>query len=277
MTRRREIELHRHKLSEIREIMDSMKTLAYMETHKLNRFIDSQHQLVNNIDTIAADFLHFYPQVLPKIESAMNIILVIGSQRGFCGDFNEVLLKHFESTHDYHSHHQTTLVLVGQKLHTIMEKLPFNVLFIEGANVAEEISNVVEFIANTLITYKQTQLSLSVLHHVTDENSIITEKLLPPFVDLPHKEKEYFTHPPLLNVPPKSFLLELTEHYLFNALHRILYDSLMAENMRRVQHLQNAVNHLDDKANELARKSNTLRQEEIIEEIEIILLNESKS
>jgi len=273
MTRRREIELHRQKLNEIRDIMDSMKTLAYMETHKLNRFIDSQHSLVNNIENIAVDFLHFNPQVLPTIESTIDIILVIGSQRGFCGDFNDVLLKHLELMDDFHTKDQTTLVLIGQKLHPLMENGAFSKLYIEGANVAEEISNVVEFIASTLITYKQQQLSLYVLHHAAEGNSIVTEKLLPPFLNLLQTKKEYFNHPPLLNVSPETFFLELTEHYLFNTLHRILYDSLMAENMQRVQHLQNAVKHLDDKTGELARKTNTLRQEEIIEEIEIILLN----
>jgi len=273
MTRRREIELHRQKLNEIRDIMDSMKTLAYMETHKLNRFIESQYSLVKNIENIAVDFLHFNPQVLPTIESTIDIILVIGSQRGFCGDFNDVLLKHLDLTDDVHTKDQTTLVLIGQKLHPLMDDTVCNKLYIEGANVAEEISNVVESIASTLITYKQQQLSLYVLHHAADGNSIVSEKLLPPFLNLSQTKKEYFTHPPLLNVLPEAFFLELTEHYLFNTLHRILYDSLMAENMHRVQHLQNAVKHLDDKTDELARKTNTLRQEEIIEEIEIILLN----
>jgi F0F1-type ATP synthase gamma subunit len=47
----------------------------------------------------------------------------------------------------------------------------------------------------------------------------------------------------------------------------------MAENRNRVTHLEGAANHLDDELNELARQYNTLRQEEIIEEIEVILLS----
>ena len=97
---------------------------------------------------------------------------------------------------------------------------------------------------------------------------------MPPFLSIQEKD-EHFSHPPELNVTPQEFLLELTDHYLFTNLHRILFDSLMAENQHRVQHLQNAVNHLDDKTDELLRKSNALRQEEIIEEIEVILLNAS--
>ena len=47
----------------------------------------------------------------------------------------------------------------------------------------------------------------------------------------------------------------------------------MAENERRVQHLNAAVDHLDEKSLDLQRRANALRQEEIIEEIEVILLS----
>jgi F-type H+-transporting ATPase subunit gamma len=56
-------------------------------------------------------------------------------------------------------------------------------------------------------------------------------------------------------------------------LHEIFYISLMAENHRRLQHLEGAVNHLDDQTVKLQRKSQIYRQEEITEEIEVILLN----
>jgi F-type H+-transporting ATPase subunit gamma len=65
----------------------------------------------------------------------------------------------------------------------------------------------------------------------------------------------------------------LVHHYLFAALHEIFYTSLMAENQRRIQHLEGAIQRLEEKNENLARKSRTLRQEEITEEIEVILLS----
>ena len=72
-----------------------------------------------------------------------------------------------------------------------------------------------------------------------------------------------------------TLLAELIDHYLFAILHKIMYVSLMTENVRRMQHLEGAVHHLDDKSAELLRECNALRQEEIIEEIEVILLSAS--
>jgi F-type H+-transporting ATPase subunit gamma len=65
------------------------------------------------------------------------------------------------------------------------------------------------------------------------------------------------------------------ECLLFAVLHEMLYTSLMEENHHRVAHLERAVKHLDDQSVELARRSNVLRQEEIVEEIEVILLSAS--
>jgi ABC-type sugar transport system ATPase subunit len=104
------------------------------------------------------------------------------------------------------------------------------------------------------------------------EDGIVMRKLLPPFQHLLHKPQQ-FSHPPLLHQSPREFLVELVEHYLFAALNQMLYTSLMMENHQRVSHLEGAVKHLDDESAELAQQCNVLRQEEIIEEIEVILLS----
>ena len=59
MTRRRDLEAHRATLDEIHGIMNSMKSLAYMETRKLVGLLDAQHAVVEGIEAMAADFLGF--------------------------------------------------------------------------------------------------------------------------------------------------------------------------------------------------------------------------
>jgi len=271
MTQRHELDDHRRKLSEIRNIMHSMKTLAVMETHKLDRYIEAQKKIIESIKSIAADFLHFHPQGSTETESISNIVILIGSERGFCGDFNEQLVAHLDYSFEKNIQHNAMLVAVGRKLHPLLKKYNHNTVFIEGANVAEEIASVVESLAQSLISHQQVA-SLYVLHHNNQHNDLIKKKLLPPFEERNH-EDVLLTNPPILNLTDKDFFLELTDHYLFSALNRILYDSLMFENQRRIQHLENATHYLDEKQDELNRKINTLRQEEIIEEIEVILLN----
>lgn len=282
MTRRRALEEHRHNLGEIRGIMNSMKTLAYIETRKIARFLDSQQAMVANIEAMAADFVSFFPETLPTDEGENAVYLLVGSERGFCGNFNESLFPAMESCVAESNYNQSMLVAIGHKLHTTLETDSRVIARIDGANVVEEIEAVLARITQALLTLQANYptLSLFALYHGGeqpnqqggDEQQVLMQKLLSPFQRYLGKQTD-FSHPPIINVAPADFLLELTDHYLFAALHEILYTSLMAENHRRVQHLDGAVQHLDDKENELSSQCNALRQEEIVEEIEVILLS----
>jgi len=273
MTRRRNLEHHRQSLAEIRDIMNSMKTLAYMETRKLTRFLDAQHAVVQGIEDVAADLLSFYPEVLPEAQETMPVYVLIGTERGFCGDFNHALLKYLESALQEHSPGSPVLIATGRKLYTLLEGDARVAAQIDGANVAEEVTSVLNQVVHELSALQKQNRMLNVygLYHGS-EDGIVMQKLLPPFQHYLY-QAPHFPHPPVLNQSPRKFLAELTDHYLLAALHEVLYTSLMAENHQRVAHLEGAVKHLDDESAELMRQSNILRQTEIIEEIEVILLS----
>jgi len=255
--------------------MNSMKTLAYMETRKLDHLLDTQHAVVNSIETVAADFVSAYPEAMPKMQAAREVYLVVGSERGFCGDFNETLLRHLESVQQERQDKDfPILVTAGQKLHASLLNDRHVAACLDGASVAEEVEAVLTRVVDTLAAL-QTQygtLTLYALYHAVDDDTLVTQPLLPPFQDFLDRPPR-FPLPPVLNLKPTDFLIELSDHYLFAALHGIFYASLMAENRRRVQHLEGAVKHLDEESDELRRQSNARRQEEIIEEIEVILLS----
>lgn len=276
MTRRRELQQHRHTLGEIRDIMNSMKTLAYIESRKLGRFLDAQRAVVAHIETMAADFLGFYPTALPRTEDATPVCLLLGSERGFCGDFNETLLSRLKSHVREYRIDTPRLIVTGNKLGNRLEGDPRVVTCIDGANVVEEAEKTLTLIINTLteLQAKEGAVSLTVFYHDPDREQIVTTEVLPPFEQY-RGTAPRFPHPPVLNLSPATFLAELIDHYLFAALHEMMYVSLMAENLRRVRHLEGAVRHLDDKSATLQHQSNALRQEEIVEEIEVILLSAS--
>jgi F-type H+-transporting ATPase subunit gamma len=272
MTKRRELEEHRHSLSEVREIMNSMKTLAYMESRKLDRFLDAQRLVVADIETVAADFLTFHPEVMPPpAGTPANVYLIVGSERGFCGDFNTSLQRYVAEQLPAAEAH---LIVCGRKLHGLFEHDPRVEHFADGASVVEEIPATLAAITDVLDRLERQlgTIALHLVHHGDEEEGITMQKLLPPFRDRTHETPRH-AFPPQLYLEPAGFILQLTEQYVFAALHAGLYLSLMVENRRRVRHLEGAVRHLDEEGEELARRSNGLRQEEIIEEIEVILIS----
>jgi F-type H+-transporting ATPase subunit gamma len=274
MTHRQDLEHHRHGLREIREIMNSMKTLAYLELRKLARFRDAQYAVVKSIEDTAADFLSFHPEAMPQVAETTAVYLLIGTERGFCGDFNQSLVRHLASTLAMHPVGKPHLIAVGRKLHSLMENDARVAARIAGAGIVEEVTVVLNELVQALSALQQHGvLSAYGLYH-GGTGGIVVQKLVPSFQQYLHQPPK-FSHPPQLTLSPTAFLLELTEQYLFAALHEMLYTSLMAENHNRVTHLEGAVRHLDEKSEQLARQCNALRQEEIIEEIEVILLSAS--
>jgi F-type H+-transporting ATPase subunit gamma len=274
MSRRRDNDIHCRSLDEIRNIMNSMKNLSYMETRKISGFLDAQHAVVKHIGTVAADFLSFYTDLLSeKTDTFIDVHILIGTERGFCGDFNHALLRHFESLQIIPDKEKRKLISVGHKLSTLQENEEYPATFIDGASVAEEVGNVLNQVVNQLVSIQKQYgaMTLSVLYH-DEDLQLINRQLLPPFRDLDLNQSQH-RYAPKLNIEPGEFFLELSHQYLFAVLYEILYTSLMAESRKRVAHLEGAVQHMEEQSEELHRQSNILRQEEIIEEIEVILLN----
>jgi len=275
MTHRRDLEQHRQSLGEIRNIINSMKTLAYMETRKLERVLASQQKVVGSIEETAADFLSFHPDTLPGSEETAAVYLLIGTERGFCGDFNHALLKKLNDTRPPDTTGEPAVISTGHKLRVLLEDDKRVAAALNGACVVEEVTTVLSELVDELTRLHISQKAINVfcIYH-DNEDGITVKRLLPPFEGFTQKRQQY-SHPPQLNMAPQDFLTELSEQYLLAVLHEILYTSLMAENYKRVTHLEGAVKHMDEESEKLARQCNALRQEEIIEEIEVILLSAS--
>lgn len=283
VSNRREILRHQHKLDEIKSIMNAMKNLAFLETRKVAQHLDNQQKMVTDVEQLAADFLTFYPQLYDSREQGFTLWILFGSERGFCGDFNQALLTRLgELRHRIHdtsaaSSTSDPVILVGSKLHALSEDDIQPSINILGAEVAEEIlavlTNIVANLSELQSQYSPNglQLNVNVLYQDMQTQGIKTCELMPPFQQTPEFTEDH--HAPMITLGPKHLYGELVQQYLFIALQEIAYMSLMTENHRRVQYLDGATRYLDKSSQQLTHRYQQLRQEEITEEIEVILLN----
>lgn len=267
MSRSRELQLHVKQLKEIRNIINAMKNMAFTEIHRLEQFIDKQNLAVRNIEAVADDFFSFYPFPETLNDAQLHVGLLIGAERGFCGDFNRSLQMQIKQE-DY-----GYMIIVGRKLNNLMAQHTVPAVRIDGPSIAEEVPAVLNRLIEAInqLQQKYRSFTLTVFHHDNESRSIQQRRLFPPFQQLAVSEPAFF-HPPLINLQPEVFFAELVDHYLFAVLHQMFYSSLLAENHRRLQHMEGAVQHLDEQSELLKHKANVFRQEEITEEIEVILL-----
>ena len=274
MSQSHNLQVHIGQMEEIRSILNAMKNLAFIEIHKLSRFQTLQGMAVANIEAAAMDLLIFNPELAVEENHKQHVCIVVGSERGFCGDFNETLIAGVKDEN------YSGIITIGNRL--INRLLEINrpiAAEIAGASIAEEVPAVINQLIETINTLPEVgkvkglnlpDMRLTVVYHDFNAGRISQRPLFPPFQ---RQATAPFKHPPDLNLKPGELYADLVHQYLFAVLHEVFYNALVAENHHRLQHLDGAVKHLDDETVTLRRKLQTFRQEEITEEIEVILLN----
>jgi F-type H+-transporting ATPase subunit gamma len=262
---------HQHHLGalhDIRDIMAALKNISLTESQRLRRFLASQQRVMDGIEQAMGAFLGHYPHTLPGGDAAIDIVLLIGSERGFCGDFNESLLEQMQAGAT-----QPYLVAVGEKLAAKLDERQIDAETVAGLSTVEDVPEVLLAVVDKLreLSARHGSLQLSIVHHHYDGHTQEIRRHQP-FRHLASSATRR-GYPPLLNVAPEIFFPQLLDHYLFAVLHSALYSSLAAEHQLRLQHLQGAIEHIDRQCATLAQRYNNLRQELITEEIELIVLS----
>ena len=258
------------RLNEIRDIMTAMKSLALVETRKLARSIGHQQRMLANIEAAAADFLHFFPLVAASAPTTA-ILVLIGSERGFCGNFNERVMSAYDRLPP--SQPAPPLILVGDRLRTKFTDQSRVVAALDGAAVAEDVPAVLDRLADAVQQARGALAanSVAVLCLATQAAGEVALKHLLPIEPGPPAPRPRLTHAPRLNLTPAAFAADLFDQHLLAALHGQLYGSLAAENRQRLAHMELAIDRLDQTVARVALKRNALRQEKIVEEIEVML------
>ena len=275
MSKRRDIEEHLRAFGEIEDVMGAMKNFALMESHKLSRVLPMQHRVVNEIETAGQDFLSFH-QTFKADFSDHEMFLIIGAERGFCGDFNDRLLSALDRHLELKDDRNPMLVVVGRKLLQRAERVKQIAAFVEGPTVADEVPavllRVIEQVRDlTARSQGGESPAVTTVYHDAVAEEIAIRPVRP--FQSPRLSDDDQPFGPLLTLAPDRMFTQLIDLYLFSLLHAIFYNALLAESRARLAHLESALQRLERDRADLLRRRNVLRQEEITEEIEVLMLS----
>ncbi len=255
-------------LRDIGDIMAALKNISLIESQRLRRFLTTQQRVMDGIELAMADFLGHFPHALTIADNVGDSVLLIGSERGFCGDFNERVADQLNiGAAEQH------LVAVGEKLGGKLNDMGITAETLPGLSTVEDVPDVLLAVVDKLreLTARHGSLQLTIIHHHYDGHTLEVRSRRPFHSLSPDETRPGY--PPLLNVASHTFFAQLLDHYLFAVLQGVLYASLAAEHQLRLQHLQGAIEHIDKRCDVMARRYNALRQELITEEIELIVLS----
>jgi F-type H+-transporting ATPase subunit gamma len=254
-------------LSDIEEIVTAMRSLAFVELRRLLETIAHQGETLAAVERAIRELLAHHPQPLSESAAGGDVLLAIGSERGFCGDFNSQIATALTQPPAT----GPRLLVVGARLDLALADAGIGHEALKGATVSEEVPHVLQQIAAALRRNGDsgtTTSGLVVLHHDSD-GSLVRERLLPS--PAPPRMPEPRT-PLQLQLPPRELFQALMDQYLLGRLNAALLASLHAENHRRLEHTGAAIDRLDRELDVVQRQRRRARQEAITQEIEIMLL-----
>lgn len=269
-----ELTRRQRRLHDVRGLMTAMKSLSLVESHKLARFIGHQRRMRELIETVAAEFLHFHPSFIDAAEKDRPIAAVlVGTERGFCGSFNERMLRRVEMPmpEEVAGGGERALFVVGSRLASRLAGRTDVAARLDGATVSEDVPAVMEALLGALQDWRARMpgrpATLVCLAH-DEEGDLQWSQLLPmPQPATPPRHADA----PRMNLAPDDFHAVLLEQFLLAGLVGRLYASLAAESRERLAHMEQALERLDESLHKLNLRRNRLRQERIIEEIEVML------
>lgn len=264
MTHRREIEAQLGLYDELTGILGAMRSFALAELHRVVRREEAQRQVVEVLKRTLDDVAPFLsPPEAPQKDGTADVWLLLGSVRGFCGSFNEDVVQVWQAQG---GHGQPTLA-VGERLASAM---PADASFVpldgteSGLDATAAIDRIVSALPAARCQAGEQQRGIVVCLH--EEDAVRVRRLLP----LPVASASPALAP-LMNEAPPKLAASIAEHYLFHALLAALLCSIRVENRRRLMQMDNALRHIEKSSEDLLRQRNRLRQEEIVEEIEVMV------
>nr|WP_256360994.1 F0F1 ATP synthase subunit gamma [Methylomonas koyamae] len=113
MSQRREVEARLALFDELSGILGAMRSFALAELRKVGKREASQQQVVESLAAALQDLSGALPAAFyaDTAETRADIWLLFGSVRGFCGSFNEDVIRFWQGAADG----QAPLILVGER------------------------------------------------------------------------------------------------------------------------------------------------------------------
>ena len=269
-----------HTANELQSLVRVMKSIAASLVREYGESASAIEEYGNTIVSGLQVLMHHkHKKIAIKQKQPSRVgVVILGTDQGLCGDFNERIGEFAkEKLADLRKSSELTLILaLGEKLgyfledsgNTVDERFPF---LGESNAITAVIINVLEKIDKWESVNGVNKIIL-LFNRPTEETRFTSEmKILLP-VDIAWLEELASARWPCRTIPtftmPWADLFESAiRNYLFFVIYRAFVDSLVSENISRLQAMQAASHHIDDRLIELRLKYNKVRQGAIDDEL----------
>lgn len=263
MTQRRELDNRLALYGDLSGILSAMRSFALAELRRVTQREDAQQR---SAQSLSEAFDAMSPALPPAGAPAGDIWLLLGSVRGFCASFNEDVANRWRQEKP----RPLATIVAGERLAALM---PEEASAVAGAVSATDAVPAIERILGAVDGTRQAVGSdAGLVVCLRDEDGARVERLQPFSVASGRTPDEL----PVTHEPAAQVAAGVAQHFLFHRLLALLLRSLRVENHMRLLQMENALQHIERNTDALKLLRNRLRQDEIVEEIELIQRDASR-
>lgn len=261
----------------IKKITYAMRLISMSAHSRLKR---KQDTIIRYIDTIEQLFGKIYtthatwrsPILNPTTTHNKQLIILVGSQKGLCGNFNSNLSYFFEAHYNQYTTQSSDIIIIGKKVIDSTKKF----------NHTNVIATYETFNMHNLFTIAQA-IADTIVHAspVYTEVILFSNQLKGFFAQKPHistlvpfapSERAKNTMPIatddfIWEHEPKELLDHIANQYLEAQIQYLLFQSLYAEQAARFVSMDNATRNAENLLESTTLTYNKLRQAKITKEL----------
>ena len=259
-------------------VVKTLKNLSAVNIRRYERAVESMDQYITAIDMGWQIFFRSATAILRKAAGKSAVCLVIGSDQGMCGQFNEILISHAlkKAKRIKEKNRDLTFWSLGEKISRSLEDREYSIG--NHFSVAESLSGINDQV-QLVIQQIESWLVSRRLEHFYVCHNILTKsegykqifyRLLPldkEWADQYTSKKWPTRCLPQMYLPQQEIFTCLFRQYLFISLYRAFVQSLASENLARLMAMQGAEKNIQEMEEELLVLFRAQRQESITNEL----------
>ncbi len=259
----------------IKKVTNAMRLIAMSGHSKLKGKETTIHGYTQAIEQLfyqikALTPPEFDPLIRPgTIPNKTALVILVGSNKGLCGAFNETLFHLFETSFPLST--PIDLIALGNKAITFVQKhtsMPLLESFekFSRSNLNETVWKLTKIINNSERPYKKVIIASNMLKTFFNQKPTITQILpLDPQKKVAIRSDMFEDY--IWEQPAEQLARDLAQLYIEAQLHQALFESLLAEQAARFISMDNATRNAEGVLDWSKLQYNKLRQTKITRDI----------
>jgi F-type H+-transporting ATPase subunit gamma len=252
-------------LRELHDLVRALRALAASHVQEAQSALAGMRRYVDIVEDAIVKSADLLPQtsdeMAPRSPPERRVMIVVCSEHGFAGAFNERLLDRAVAEHKPGQ----KLIIIGRRgmMLALERAMDVDRDFPMATHVGG-VLGVTRHVAENL-TAAATADVVFASYRRGASFEVETRRILPldPALWVGSERRS----PPLHHLAPDTLLQRIASEYLFAEITRAVMESLASENGARLRVMEMADHNIGDKLGNLRRAENTLRQEAITSEL----------